>query len=52
MIRRRPKDDRELEQMAEIKPADHGFVSPAAIQQAERKMLGAWGKKRRKYRPL
>jgi hypothetical protein len=49
MIRRRPKDDRELEQMAGIKPADHGYVSPSVIQQAERKLLGpSWGKKRRR----
>ena len=47
-MRDKPKNDRELEQMARIKPADHGFVSRDHIRQLERKMLGPnWGKPKR-----
>jgi hypothetical protein len=42
-----PRDDRELEQMTGIKPADHGFVGRDYIRQLEKKILGPnWGKKK------
>lgn len=45
--RPRPRDDRELEQMTGIKPADHQYVSSALIKDLEKKILGrGWGKKK------
>ncbi len=44
-------DDRELEQVAGITPADHQFTSasPAAIDRMERQILGpAWYRPRKK----
>lgn len=38
--RQRPRDDRELEEMTGITPADHNWVSPATIRKAERELLG------------
>jgi hypothetical protein len=47
--RPRPRDDHELQQMTGIRPADHAFVPRSAVEQAERKMLGAaWYRRRKK----
>jgi len=44
-----PKDDRELEQMTGITPADHRYVTPDYIRKLERQMLGPeWFKPRKK----
>ena len=46
--RQLPRDDTELEQMTGIKPADHNYVSTAAIDKMERQMLGPdWYRKRK-----
>jgi hypothetical protein len=45
-----PRDDRELELVTGIRPADHEFTaaSPETITQMERRMLGAdWFRKRK-----
>jgi len=39
-MRPRPRDDRELEDMTGIKPADHGYTTSDHIRMLERKMLG------------
>ncbi len=47
----RVRDDRELEQVAELKPADHQFTaaSPETIAKMERRILGpAWYRPRKK----
>jgi len=47
----RIRDDRELEQVADITPADHRFTvaSPETIGKMERRMLGPeWFKPRKK----
>ena len=38
--RPRPKDDRELEQLTGIRPADHPWTRSAAIDRLEREVLG------------
>ncbi len=48
-MRIKPRDDRELEDMTGIKPADHGYTSSSVISQLERRMLGRdWFKPRPK----
>lgn len=49
--RYRIRDDRELEQVTNIAPADHQFTaaSPKAIEEMERRILGPdWYKPRKK----
>ncbi len=49
--RYRIRDDRELEQVADLKPADHQFTtaSPETIARIERRILGpSWYRPRKK----